>query len=179
MIKVNGFNLKGFKSMEGHDGYIMRGTLMKNGKAVTDFFDDGYGGGMCFEESNKRLEPLINEVFALYNKNGLINLDEKKDEKFYKSFILENLVNDVAGFQDSVKDARKLAKKHGTKDAIVVATVCDYEGFSSIVYVAFASKIFFNQKKFEKEYDFGFYKFKKILSVVEGVCNTNVDAKLF
>lgn len=183
MIKVNGYNLKNFKSMEGHECHIMRGTLMKNGKPVTDFFNDGNGGDTMFGESYKKLESVRDELFNLYKKNGLIELENDgiKDEKFFKSVILDDLIIDIAGFQDSVKDARKLAKKYGTKDAIVVASVCDHQGFNSIIYTAYATKVAFNRKEFEKKEFVGnkFYKFKRILAVVENVCNTNVDAKLF
>lgn len=183
MIKVNGYNLKNFKTMEGHECYIMRGTLMKNGKPVTDFFNDGNGGETMFGESLKKLEPIQDELFNIYKKNGLIELknDGIKDEKFFKSFILDDLITDIAEFQEAVKDARKLAKKNGTKDAIVVASVCNHQGFNSLVYTIYATKVAFNRKEFEKKEFVGskLYKFKRILAVVENVCNTNVDAKLF
>ena len=41
---INGFSISGLKMMPGHDGYVIRCNILRDGKKVGEYFDDGNGG---------------------------------------------------------------------------------------------------------------------------------------
>ena len=48
---INGYSIRGLKTMLGKDGYITRCSLLKDGKKVGDYFDPADGGPYDFTPS--------------------------------------------------------------------------------------------------------------------------------
>lgn len=104
MIKFNGYSIKGFKSMEGWEGEVMRGFLTYKGKTVCEFYDDGCGSCMeFFHFENDFTKPsLIKTVLDMYSK---IRPNEFLTE--HPSEVLGHLIYHILSFNDFVKEARK------------------------------------------------------------------------
>lgn len=81
--------LKGYKEMQGQDGYIMQGTLYVNGKKAIWCEDGGFGGGCNVSTLNeKNAKPLTDinlaQLKAYPNDETLGDLPYDVEKMFYE-----------------------------------------------------------------------------------------------
>ncbi len=113
MNKVFGYHIKGLKTMEGHEGLIMRGTIMSGRTAVADFFNDGNGGMTDFDilVPNDVFMDMDKQLTAQYEKIGVMKPDAESSLGWTSAW--DFLIDDIMYINDLKKSAKSHAKKKG------------------------------------------------------------------
>lgn len=110
MITLFGYSLKGFKSMLGTDGYVMRGTIMKGQNPIAEFFDEGRGGMVMYTPLVSRDEFAMEQfaVAGAYQKLGFKQVSA--DNVVVTPF--DWLISDIANLMDAAKSAKRRKYKN-------------------------------------------------------------------
>ena len=112
---INGFTLKGLKTMTGHDGYMVNCTLLFNGKNCGDYIDQGDGSEYMFYPADGFSQIGIENALRRFP------LIDTHDEELNLPPIHWNigiLVDRLIGQKETLKDFRK-AQKKGYELAII------------------------------------------------------------
>ena len=117
MNKIFGYHAKNLKTMEGHEGLIMRGVIMRGRTHIAEFFNDGNGGMTEFTTSvpNDIFEQLGDDLAKKYKEIG-VEADNSK-LGWYSAFDI--LIDDLV-MLDSVRgEYRGIKKKNKWKDIYI------------------------------------------------------------
>lgn len=127
MVKVFGYHVKDLQEMDGREGMIRRGTIMKGRKAIAEFFDDGNGGMVDYTPlaGNEAFTEMQFDIARQYAAFGII-VDKHSDFVRPSDF----LVDDIS----MLRDAEKAAKRE--KKNVVIGTAKSYDS------LVFASGVF-------------------------------------
>ena len=112
---INGFTLKGLKTMMGRDGYMVNCTLLFNGRKCGDFLDQGDGSEYTFYPVEGFTQRGIENALRRFP------LIDTRDEEFALPPVHWNigiLVDRLIGIKETLKEFRK-AQKKGYELAIV------------------------------------------------------------
>lgn len=112
---INGFTLKGLKTMMGRDGYMVNCTLLFNGKKFGDYIDQGDGSEYIFYPAEGFSQLGIENALRRF---PLIDTHDEEPELPPIHWNIGILVDRLIGQKETLKEFRK-AQKKGYELAII------------------------------------------------------------
>ena len=112
---INGFTLKGLKTMMGRDGYMVNCTLLFNEKKCGDYIDQGDGSEYTFYPAEGFTQRGIENALRRF---PLIDTHDEELDLPPIHWNIGILVDRLIGIKETLKEFRKVQKK-GYELAIV------------------------------------------------------------
>ena len=112
---INGFTLKGLKTMMGRDGYMVNCTLLFNEKKCGDYIDQGDGSEYTFYPAEGFTQRGIENALRRF---PLIDTHDEELDLPPIHWNIGILVDRLIGVKETLKEFRK-AQKKGYELAIV------------------------------------------------------------
>lgn len=108
MVKVNGFQIKGFKHWAGMENEGMAGDMYYNGKPVFSFVDEGRGGSMIFLDQTALKDVAEQRMLDILRKHELIEERFTSDRSFVKEIFISLLIKIDENFKGIKKWGRNI-----------------------------------------------------------------------
>ena len=118
MNKMFGYHIKGLQTMDGHEGLVMRGVVMRGRTHIAEFFNDGNGGMTDFTASvpSDIFAQLADDLAKKYKEIG-VDVD---NSMLGWSSAFDMLIDDLI-MLDSVRGEYKGVKKKNKWNGVYIS----------------------------------------------------------